>query len=91
LSKDRFITIRASVEEKELLKKLSEENNMTISRYVLHAAKEKAAAEDFIRDADNNDCQISFFDAGKTKFCRICGNELTVDSVYCERCGAKKG
>lgn len=89
MSKDQFVTIRVSSEEKKLLKELAKENDMTISKYILYTAKQTAAAKNFIKLSHTDSIQLSFFDKSKTKFCRICGSELTIDSSYCGCCGAE--
>ncbi|MEL7570262.1 MAG: DUF6290 family protein [Eubacteriaceae bacterium] len=89
MSKDQFITIRVSSEEKKLLRQLAKENDMTISKYILHTAKETAVAMNFIKENSADNTQLSFFDKNKTKFCRVCGSELTIDSGYCARCGTR--
>lgn len=89
MSKDQFITIRVSSQEKKLLKELAKKNDMTISKYILNAAKETAEAEKFIELNYTDNIQLSFFDKNKTKFCRVCGRGLVTQSIYCACCGAK--
>jgi uncharacterized protein (DUF1778 family) len=87
VAKDQFVIIRVSNEEKELLKELAKESDMSISKYIIHTSKEKKAASNFKSTIERE--QLSFFDTSKISFCRICGHELTKDSLYCTCCGTK--
>lgn len=37
--KDKFVQIRASEEEREMLKDLATENNMTVAEFIMHMAR----------------------------------------------------
>jgi uncharacterized membrane protein YvbJ len=87
VAKDQFVIIRVNSAEKELLKELAKESKMSVSKYILHTLKEKKAASNFKLNIQRE--QLSFFDSSKVSFCRICGHELTKDSLYCDRCGSK--
>jgi len=87
LSKDQFITIRVSKEEKKLLKELAKDSNTTISKYILDNAKEKADLKNFLHNIEDN-IQLSFFDQSIIKYCKICGEKLDNNSNYCTSCGS---